>query len=518
MKLHGITTTIGLTIALNALIANGSKHSHAHLNQLDLKHHHHYREPQTSKAEVGGIGEALELSLSTDVKRRGGQCQFPTNAGLVAVTPESQNGGWAMSPNQPCLPGNYCPYACPPGQMMDQWDPEATSYTYPQSMNGGLYCDENGDISKPFPNNQYCVSGSTNIGVLNKAGKVVSFCQTVLPGNEAMLIPTSIEDEIVQLAIPTTSYWCGTAAHFYINPPGLNTDTACVWGTNQNDYGNWSPYVAGGNTDQHGNTFIKLAWNPIYLEPATPFRNVMPTWGVEIVCNGPGCNGLPCAIDPSQNSINEMVGSNTDGAGGANFCVVTVPSGVTANFVVFEGPMSGAGGDTEAAMAQSSSASTPSSTPSPSLTATPTPSSSTAPSTTTQPSSSAVQSTTSRAPSSSPSSPMSSETTNAATTETTTGTTTATTSSVSSTFVESSYPSFAVSPHVLLQNMTSLNATASSSLSSAQTTVPIPSGSASNPIVAPIPSATLQSDGSHLHTTLAGLSLFFVAAVMIAAA
>ena len=134
MKLHGITTTIGLTIALNASIANGSKHSHAHLNQLDLKHHHHYREPQTSKAEVGGIGEALELSLSTDVKRRGGQCQFPTNAGLVAVTPESQNGGWAMSPNQPCLPGNYCPYACPPGQMMDQWDPEATSYTYPQSM------------------------------------------------------------------------------------------------------------------------------------------------------------------------------------------------------------------------------------------------------------------------------------------------------------------------------------------------------------------------------------------------
>ncbi|MCJ1322118.1 hypothetical protein MMC15_007463 [Xylographa vitiligo] len=509
MKLKRITTTIGVTIALRASVANGSKHTHAHLNQLDLNHHHHYRDPRTSKAEVGGIGEALELSSSPEVRSRGGLCQFPTDAGLVAVTPGSQNGGWAMSPNQPCLPGNYCPYACPPGQMMDQWDPQATSYTYPQSMNGGLYCDENGDISKPFPNNPYCVTGSTNIGVLNKVGKVVSFCQTVLPGNEAMLIPTSIEDEIVQLAIPTTSYWCGTAAHFYINPPGLDTDTACVWGTNQNDYGNWSPYVAGGNTDQHGNTFIKLAWNPIYLEPATPFRNVMPTWGVEIVCNGPGCNGLPCAIDPSQNAINEMVGSNTDGAGGANFCVVTVPSGVTANFVVFEGPMSGAGGDTEAAVAQPSSVSMPSSTPPPSPIATA--SSSAAASTTPRASSSAVQSTTLGTSSASFSSSTSSDSTNVATTETTT----ATTSGISSEFIESSYPSFAVSPHVLLQNMTTVNATASSSFLSSQTTIPIPSGSASNPIVAPIPSATLQSDGSHLHTTLAGLSLLLVAVVMI---
>ncbi|MCJ1398216.1 hypothetical protein MMC11_001413 [Xylographa trunciseda] len=507
MQLKGITTTIGVALALQASIANSSKHGHAHLNQLDLKHRHHQREPQSSKAEVGTIGEALELRSLVKVERRGGQCQFPTNAGLVAVTPGSQNAGWAMSPNQPCLPGNYCPYACPPGQMMDQWDPQATSYTYPQSMNGGLYCDENGDISKPFPNNPYCVTGSTNIGVLNKSGKTVSFCQTVLPGNEAMLIPTSIEDEIVQLAIPTTSYWCKTAAHFYINPPGIDTDTACVWGTNQNDYGNWSPYVAGGNTDQNGNTFIKLAWNPIYLEPATPFKNVMPTWGVEIVCNGPGCNGLPCAIDPSQNSINEMVGSNTAGAGGGNFCVVTVPSGVTANFVVFEGSMSGAGGDTEAAVAQSS-ASTPASTSSPAPT--PTPSSSAKPSTTSQLSNSAVQSTTVTTPL--PSSSASNESVNSDISEITT----TTINSISSTSIESSFPSYAVSPHVLLQNVTTVNATASSSLLSAQTTVPIPSGSALNPIVAPIPSATPQSDGSHSHTTLAGLSLLFVASVMIA--
>lgn len=74
-------------------------------------------------------------------EKKDGQCQFPTDAGLVAVTPTEQNAGWAMSPNQPCLPGHYCPYACPPGQVSMQWDPEATSYTYPLSMVGrtGLF-------------------------------------------------------------------------------------------------------------------------------------------------------------------------------------------------------------------------------------------------------------------------------------------------------------------------------------------------------------------------------------------
>lgn len=31
-------------------------------------------------------------------------CEFPHDAGLVAVTPEAKNAGWAMSPDQPCLP------------------------------------------------------------------------------------------------------------------------------------------------------------------------------------------------------------------------------------------------------------------------------------------------------------------------------------------------------------------------------------------------------------------------------
>lgn len=63
----------------------------------------------------------------------------------------------------------------------------------------------------------------------------------------------------------------------------------------------------------------------------------MPTWGVKIECDGKGCNGLPCEIDPARNNVNEMVGSSSNGAGGGAFCVVTVPKDVNANFVVFDG-------------------------------------------------------------------------------------------------------------------------------------------------------------------------------------
>jgi hypothetical protein len=49
------------------------------------------------------------------------------------------------------------------------------------------------------------------VGAKNKCSKQVAFCQTVLPGNEAMLIPTLVE-EVATLAVPDLSYWCETAA------------------------------------------------------------------------------------------------------------------------------------------------------------------------------------------------------------------------------------------------------------------------------------------------------------------
>lgn len=125
------------------LLAETGQASHGHgvnrLDRLQRRHtHHRHRAASASPAE-----DDNNTQLTTaihhghehqEVKR--GQCTFPTDAGLVAVTPGSQNAGWAMSPNQPCLPGGWCPYACPPGQVSMQWNPAVTSYVYPGSQVG----------------------------------------------------------------------------------------------------------------------------------------------------------------------------------------------------------------------------------------------------------------------------------------------------------------------------------------------------------------------------------------------
>jgi hypothetical protein len=51
------------------------------------------------------------------------------------------------------------------------------------------------------------------IGISNRVGKPLAFCQTVLPGNEAMLIPTVVSGK-TKLAVPGPSYWCSTSAQY----------------------------------------------------------------------------------------------------------------------------------------------------------------------------------------------------------------------------------------------------------------------------------------------------------------
>lgn len=299
------------------------QHAHASFSRRHMHHHH--------KKDTG------------DLKKRSGQCQFPTDAGLIAVTPDAQNAGWAMSPDKPCKPGMYCPYACPPGELMAQWDPEATEYKYPDSMNGGLYCNDDGEIEKPFPDKPYCTKGAGTVESRSETGKSVAFCQTVLPGDEDMLIPTNVETNAV-LAVPDPSYWASTAAHFFINPPGVPVEDGCIWGTKEKPHGNWSPYVAGANQDKNGDTFVTLGWNPIYIEPETPFREERPDFGVRIKCEG-SCTGLPCEINPDKNDVNEITkpesSGNAPGAGGAHFCVVNVKKGGKAIVEVFNAGGSG---------------------------------------------------------------------------------------------------------------------------------------------------------------------------------
>lgn len=74
-----------------------------------------------------------------------------------------------------------------------------------------MYCDASGKAVKPFPDKPYCVDGTGAVKAVNKCGKVVSFCQTTLPGDEAMVIPTDVDD-VATLAVPDPSYWDGTSA------------------------------------------------------------------------------------------------------------------------------------------------------------------------------------------------------------------------------------------------------------------------------------------------------------------
>lgn len=116
----------------------------------------------------------------------------------------------------------------------------------------------------------------------------------------------------------------------------------CIWGTKDKPHGNWTPYVAGANELENGETFVKIGWNPIYIEPDVPFRTERPEYGIRIECDGK-CGGLPCEIDPAIHDVNEVSQMKGAGAGGANFCVVSVPKGSSANLVIFK--VGGGSGD-----------------------------------------------------------------------------------------------------------------------------------------------------------------------------
>lgn len=149
-----------------------------------------------------------------------------------------------------------------------------------------------------------------------------------------------------------------TICSYYINAPGVSTDDACIWGDGSEPIGNWAPYVAGANTVANGDTYLKIGWNPIWT--ASSLSKTMPTFGIKIECSGSGCNGLPCSIDPSVVGIGGVTSSDqASGAGGASFCVVTVPSGLTADVVVFELGSSGSSASSSSKAASSSASPTP---------------------------------------------------------------------------------------------------------------------------------------------------------------
>lgn len=112
MKFLDSQTAIGAVILLLAIPLQAS-HSHR-VEALERRHsHHHHKKEALTSPRVEGLGEPIQ-----EVQKRGGNCVFPTNVGLVPVTPRSLNAGWAQAPDMPCKPGHYCPYACPPGKSL----------------------------------------------------------------------------------------------------------------------------------------------------------------------------------------------------------------------------------------------------------------------------------------------------------------------------------------------------------------------------------------------------------------
>ena len=108
MRFLDSQTAIGAAIMF---LSVPSRASHSHLEALEKRHSHHHHKKAHTSPRVEDLGEVVP-----DLKKRG-SCTFPTNVGLVPVTPGSLNGGWAQAPDMSCTPGNYCPYACPPGKL-----------------------------------------------------------------------------------------------------------------------------------------------------------------------------------------------------------------------------------------------------------------------------------------------------------------------------------------------------------------------------------------------------------------
>ncbi|RYP75711.1 hypothetical protein DL771_002198 [Monosporascus sp. 5C6A] len=286
MKITSIRVAIGSAVVLLSTPTIATvQHRHQHLHQK-LAHAH----------GSSGYNEKYSARNISALEKRGNKaCPFPTDKGLVAVTPGAKNAGWAMAPDQECVEGTWCPIACPPGQVMNQWKPQ-TTYAFPESTFGGLYCGDGGELEFPFKDEPCCVDGTGAVDVVNKCGDVVSFCQTVLPGYEDMIIPTDVYDTAT-IAVPDNKYWAGTAAHYYINAPGVDSSKGCIWGDSSTPIGNWSPYVAGANTVFGGATFVKVGLNPVWEESA--LSSTKPDFGLEIECPDGGCTGLPCRVDGS---------------------------------------------------------------------------------------------------------------------------------------------------------------------------------------------------------------------------
>ncbi|ROV99979.1 hypothetical protein VMCG_06155 [Cytospora schulzeri] len=214
--------------------------------------------------------------------------------------------------------GMFGLYACPSGYDGAQWPEEAQGATG-QSI-GGLWCgtDNKLYLTRPDSTKKLCQAGAGGVKVINKLSDKVSFCKTLYPGTESMVIPTVVEGGAsAELYNPfqNLSYnWEGssTSAQYYVNLKGLGEDVACVWDSPDpyaESAGNWAGINLGTSVDDDGITYLSIFHN-------TPTSDAALDYNIELS----GDISSECKYTGSSNSFSPSNG---------NGCTVSMSSGGT---------------------------------------------------------------------------------------------------------------------------------------------------------------------------------------------
>ena len=205
---------------------------------------------------------------------------FPSEYGPVPIS-WAQLGGWSGIqyvtisgntvsnivtgiPGDVCKPGAMCSYACPPGFQKSQWP--TTQGSTGQSV-GGLQCNSNGKLAltNPTLSRNLCIPGTGAAVVQNTLSTNAAICRTDYPGTEAEVIPLDTQpNSINNLTCPDASTYyrhegAATSAQYYINNQGVIISSACTWGTDGTDMGNWAPSYLGVGQDTLGKTWLSIA-------------------------------------------------------------------------------------------------------------------------------------------------------------------------------------------------------------------------------------------------------------------
>lgn len=133
MKITTLQAALGSAALLLTAQPTVASHSHEHMHAQFKKHLNHlHGHGHAHTHETRETHDLIDAPRSSEKVEKRGTCSLPHHDDLHFV-PGAENAGFAMSPDQPCKHGSYCPIACKAGKVMAQWKPNS-AYVYPESM------------------------------------------------------------------------------------------------------------------------------------------------------------------------------------------------------------------------------------------------------------------------------------------------------------------------------------------------------------------------------------------------